>query len=202
MSSEGFGKAALSVEGRRPGSRREGDRGFGPDFPRSGPVTPDGRKRPTLLRKPNGGAALARGGAGATGLEKRRQAGRGGSSYKSLDAFELTTRKHKKVVQPRMPVARTRRPQLPPSGNGGPRTPAPRRPDPNQSPPTVRPPPFVPPSRSPPTPFALSLSKGFPSLPTRTRAEGFDKLSPNGKWTAPDPPAAPARPRPGDQTQR
>ncbi len=33
--------------------------------------------------------------------------------------------------------------------------------------------------RSSPTPFALSLSKGFPSMAAR-EVEGFDKLSPNG----------------------
>ena len=33
-----------------------------------------------------------------------------------------------------------------------------------------------------PTPFALSLSKGFPSFAEEEQGKGFDKLSPNGVW--------------------
>jgi hypothetical protein len=32
----------------------------------------------------------------------------------------------------------------------------------------------------PPTPFALGLSKGYPSLSEREEGQGFDRLSPNG----------------------
>ena len=67
------------------------------------------------------------------GASMRKAGGPGGSSYKSLDAFELTTRKHTKS----RPAPGARGKDAPavtfPSGNGGIRAPAPSRRHPGES---------------------------------------------------------------------
>jgi hypothetical protein len=119
-------EAASEAERRRPGLK--GVRGGGSKlrlksfFPNRGASDP-GRSdapeavyfRPTAASLPEREAKAGSHSARGTGRSGTRRLFLNGR----LDAFDQRRKQTKKVVQPRMPVARTRRPQFPPSGNGG-----------------------------------------------------------------------------------
>ena len=120
-------EAASRAKGRRPWRKgvREGFEASAEDlFPNRGQRPRTERSARVRPRSPDGGAAPGR----ERKPEPLSLAGRGQSGTRRLftkkpGRFRVTT-KAQKVVQPRVPVARTRRPQLPPSGNGGTRSPA------------------------------------------------------------------------------
>jgi hypothetical protein len=122
------GKTGAQAQGVRK------DRGFGREPFRTG-ASDLGRKQALdPLKAPNGGTAL-QGAAPKPPKPRQRRQQDPAALHDKTGRFRLTTESTHKVVQPRVPVARTRRPFLPPSGNGGLRAPRahPPRSGPNPS---------------------------------------------------------------------